>query len=80
MKCFQNANKRSSNKTGNVSDRSSTSQVPSSNGPLRPSQRVSHIFQTFADGRVPTITTNNGKSKSINIHEEILYRNLLRSF
>jgi hypothetical protein len=34
-------------------------QTPPSNGILRPSQRVSNIFQTFAEGGIPTTTVND---------------------
>ncbi|CAF1075637.1 unnamed protein product [Adineta steineri] len=47
-----NSIKRTNNKN------KSSSQTPPSNGILRPSQRVSNIFQTFAEGGIPTIATN----------------------
>ncbi len=36
----------------------SSLQVPPSNGILRPSQRVTNIVQTFAEGGTPTTATN----------------------
>ena len=54
---FQNSSKRGNNKSSNR-EKKSTSQTLPSNGILRPSQRVSNIFQTFAEGGIPTITTN----------------------
>jgi hypothetical protein len=32
--------------------------TPPSSGILRPSQRVSNIFQTFAEGGIPTVPIN----------------------
>ncbi|UJR33359.1 hypothetical protein I4U23_020807 [Adineta vaga] len=56
-----NSTKRTNNKSGNR-DNKSLSQTPPSNGILRPSQRVSNIFQTFAEGGIPTITTNGNNT------------------
>jgi len=56
-----NSNKRSNNKSGNKS----TSQTPPSNAVLRPSQRVSNIFQTFAEGGTPQTTHSNSQSTSM---------------
>jgi hypothetical protein len=53
--------KRTNNKSGNR-DNKSSSQTPPSNGILRPSQRVSNIFQTFAEGGIPTTTCSSSSS------------------
>ncbi|CAF1378440.1 unnamed protein product [Adineta steineri] len=53
--------KRMNNKTNRPLTLNTTS---SSNGILRPSQRVSNIFQTFAEGGTPTMTTNGIVSMS----------------
>lgn len=52
---FQNGTKRPN---GN-----STRKTPS-NGLLRPSQRVSNLFQTFADTGVPTVVAQPAESQS----------------
>ncbi len=54
----QGSTKRSNNKSGNKS----SSQTPPSNTILRPSQRVSNIFQTFAEGGIPTTTSSPSSS------------------
>ncbi|CAF2463903.1 unnamed protein product [Rotaria sp. Silwood2] len=55
-----NSTKRANNKPTSRDNKTSSS----SNGILRPSQRVSNIFQTFAEGGMPTITTNGNTSIS----------------
>ncbi|CAF0729547.1 unnamed protein product [Adineta ricciae] len=60
-----NSNKRGNNKSSNGQKKSSSQTLPS-NGILRPSQRVSNIFQTFAEGGIPTITTNGISTTTIN--------------
>ncbi|CAF1551307.1 unnamed protein product, partial [Rotaria sordida] len=56
------------NRNSNPSTLPTNSSVkkPPSNGILRPSQRVSNIFQTFAEGGTPTIVTTNGSITTSN--------------
>ena len=56
--CEQASSKRSNNKSGNKS----SSQTPPPNTILRPSQRVSNIFQTFAEGGIPTTASSLASS------------------
>ncbi|CAF1327961.1 unnamed protein product [Rotaria sp. Silwood1] len=64
------SSKRTNNNTRNRNNKPSTLstnlslQNPPSNGILRPSQRVSNLFQTFAEGGIPTINFNGSTSMS----------------
>ncbi|CAF0740954.1 unnamed protein product [Rotaria sp. Silwood1] len=61
------SNSRGNNSTKRANSKPTTRDnktTSSSNGILRPSQRVSNIFQTFAEGGIPTITTNGNTSIS----------------
>ncbi|CAF3093412.1 unnamed protein product [Rotaria socialis] len=66
------SSKRTNNKGDNRNSKPSTLPTNSSvkkppfNGILRPSQRVSNIFQTFAEGGTPTIVTTNGSITTSN--------------
>jgi hypothetical protein len=63
---LQTSTKRTNNKSQNRNNKPLTANsIPPSNGILRPSQRVSNIFQTFAEGGTPIITTNGNEQKHI---------------
>ncbi|CAF0819349.1 unnamed protein product [Rotaria sordida] len=59
-----NRGNNSTKRTNNKPTTSRNNKTTPSNGILRPSQRVSNIFQTFAEGGIPTITTNGNTSIS----------------
>ncbi|CAF1263554.1 unnamed protein product [Rotaria sordida] len=59
-----NDNTRNRNNKPSTLSTNSLLQNPPSNGILRPSQRVSNLFQTFAIGGIPTITTNGSTTMS----------------
>ncbi|CAM4758093.1 unnamed protein product [Rotaria magnacalcarata] len=61
-------NNKGDNRNSNPSTLPTNSSVkkPPSNGILRPSQRVSNLFQTFAEGGTPTIVTTNGSITTSN--------------